>query len=85
MKDRQRVWLWLSTAVSLIVGFILAWNDSGAGWFLILMAFTYLGLSTRAGQSWAASNPELSNWGLVNVTLLLVLLAGVAGTVMLLR
>ena len=83
MGNRQRVWLWLSAAVSFIVGFILVLNDSGAGWFLIIMGITYLGTSTRAGQTWAASNPSLARWGLVGITLLLVMLAIVVGAVLL--
>ena len=83
MHNRQRVWLWLSAAVSFIVGFILVLNDSGAGWFLIIMGFIYLGTSTRAGQTWAASNPSLARWGLVGITLLLVMLAIVVGAVLL--
>ncbi len=83
MDNRQRVWLWLSAAVSFIVGFILVLNDSGAGWFLIIMGITYLGTSTRAGQTWAASNPSLARWGLVGITLLLVMLAIVVGAVLL--
>ena len=83
MGNRQRVWLWLSAAVSFIVGFILVLNDSGAGWFLIIMGITYLGTSTRAGQTWAASNPSLARWELVGITLLLVMLAIVVGAVLL--
>jgi hypothetical protein len=83
MQNRQRVWLWLSAAVSFIVGFTLVMNDSGAGWFLIIMGITYLGTSTSAGQTWAASNPSLARWGLISITLLLVLLAIVVGAVVL--
>lgn len=83
MHNRQRVWLWLSAAVSFIVGSILVLNDSGAGWFLIIMGFTYLGTSTRAGQTWTASNPRLARWGLVGITLLLVMLAIMIGAALL--
>ena len=83
MDNRQRVWLWLSAAASFIVGFILVLNDSVAGWFLIIMGITYLGTSTRAGQTWAASNPSLARWGLVGITLLLIMLAIVVGAVLL--
>jgi hypothetical protein len=85
MHNRQRAWLWLSAAVSFVVGFILVLNDSGAGWFLIIMGIIDIGISTRAGQGLAASNPSLVRWGLVGVTLLLVLLAVVVGTVLLLK
>ncbi len=85
MHNRQKAWLWLSAAVSFVVGFLLVLNDSGAGWFLIILGITYIGASTRAGQGLAASNPSLVRWGLVGVTLLLVLLAVVVGAVLLLK
>lgn len=85
MHNRQKAWLWLSAAVSFVVGFVLVLNDSGAGWFLIIMGIIYIGTSTRAGQGLAASNPRLVRWGLVGVTLLLVLLAVVVGAVLLLK
>ena len=83
MHNRQRAWLWLAAAVSFIVGLVLVWNDSGAGWFLIIMGIVYVGASTRAGQGLAASDPSLVRWGLVGVTVLLVLLAVVVGAVLL--
>ena len=85
MHKRQRTWIWLAAAFSFVVGFILVLNDSGAGWFLIILGMSYLGVSTRAGQAWAASNPSLARWGLIGGTLLLVLLAVVVGAVFLLR
>ena len=81
----QKTWLWLSAIASFIVGFMLVLNDSGAGWFLIIMGIIYIGASTRAGQGMAASNPSLARWGLVGVTLLLVLLAVVVGAVLLFK
>ena len=83
MHNRQKAWLWLSAAVSFVVGFILVLNDSGAGWFLVIMGMIYIGASTRAGQGLAASNPSLVRWGLVGVTLLLGLLAIAVGVVLL--
>ena len=85
MHSHQRAWLWLAAAVSFVVGFILVLSDSGAGWFLVIMGIIYIGASTRAGQGLAASNPSLVRWGLVGVTLLLVLLAVVVGAVLLLK
>ena len=85
MHDRQRAWLWLAAAVSFIVGFVLVLNDSGAGWVLVIMGMIYIGASTRAGQGLAASNPSLVRWGLVGITLLLVLLAVVVGAVLLFK
>lgn len=85
MYSRQRVWLWLGAAISMVVGFILVLNDSGAGWFLIILGITYLGTGTRAGQSWAASNSNLARWGIIGATILLALLAVIAGAVVLLK
>ena len=85
MYNRERIWLWAAAAVSFVVGLILVLNDSGAGWFLIILGMSYLGASTRAGQGWAASSPSLARWGLVGVTFLLVLLAVVVGAVFLLK
>jgi hypothetical protein len=83
MHKRTRAWLWLSAVVLFITGFILVLNDSAAGWFLIILGITYVGASTQAGQAWAESNPSLGRWGLVGLTLLLVLLAVIAGIVLL--
>ena len=85
MDNRQKTWLWISAAASFFVGILLVWNDSGAGWFLIIMGIAYLGALTRPGQEWAASNPGPTRWGIIGVTLLLVLLAIIAGTVLLFR
>jgi hypothetical protein len=85
MYNRQRIWLWSSVAVSFVVGFILFLNDSGAGWFLILMGIIYIGASTRASQGLVMSNPSLVRWGLVTVTLLLILLTVVVGAPWLLK
>ena len=84
MRNRQRTFLWLAAAVSFVVGFILVFNDSGAGWFFIIIGIIDIGASIRAGQGLAASNPSLVRWGLVGVTVLLVLLA-VVGAVLLSR
>ena len=50
MYNRQRLWLWVAAAASFVVGLILVWNDSGAGWFLIIMGVVYIGASTGAGR-----------------------------------
>jgi len=85
MNSSQRTWLWLAAVVSLIVGLALVWNDSGAGWFLMVMGIIYAGASTRAGQAWASSNPKLGRWGLIVASLLLVLLAMLVAAVALLK
>jgi hypothetical protein len=85
MHKRPRAWLWLAAAMSFVVGLILVLNDSGAGWMFFIIGLSYIGVSTRAGQAWAASNPSLVRWGLIGVTLLLVLLVVVVGAVLLLK
>jgi hypothetical protein len=85
MLNRQKVWLWLAAVISMVVGFVLVLKDSGAGWFLIIMGIVDIGASTRAGQGLAPSNPSLVRWGLIGVTLLLILLAVVVGAVVLFR
>ena len=85
MNGRQKIWLWFSAAVLFVVGFILVMSDSGAGWFLIILGITYLGVSTGRGQTWAGSNPKTARWVLVGITVLLVMLAIIIGVVILLR
>ena len=85
MYNRERIWLWAAAAVSFVVGLILVLSDSGAGWFLIILGMSYLGVSTRAGQGRAASNPSLGRWGLIGGTLLLLPLLVVVGAVLMLK
>ena len=85
MNASPQIWLWVSAAVSLIAGFLLVMKDSGAGWFLILMGIIDIGAATRPGQRLAASNRGLVRWGLVGLTLLLVVLVIVTGAVFLLK
>jgi hypothetical protein len=59
-------------------------KDSSAGWFLIIMGIVYIAALTRPGQRLAGDNPNLARWGLVAVSLL-VLLALVIGVVLLLN
>ena len=85
MKKIQKTWLWLAAAVSFLVGVVLLINDnSGAGLFLIILGIVNRGASTRAGQGLDASDGGLVRWGLVGITLLLVLLALIVGAVLLL-
>ena len=85
MNASPQAWLWLSAAVSLITGFLLVINDSAAGWFLIIMGIIDIGATTRAGHGLAGPNRGMVRWGFVAATLLLVLLAIIAGAVFLLR
>ncbi|HSB91192.1 MAG TPA: DUF333 domain-containing protein [Anaerolineales bacterium] len=79
MENRQRNWLLLSAVASFVAGVFLVWKDSGAGWFLILLGIIDLGASARAGRASMEPNPRALRWGLIGVTLMLVLLAGVVG------
>ena len=79
MNNRNRVWLWLPAAVSILAGGFLVMNDSGAGWFLVIMGIVYLGVSTHAGQGLTESNPDLARWALIGVTVLFILLTIVVG------
>ena len=83
MNASPRIWLWLSATVSLIAGFLLVMNDSGAGWFLIILGIIDIGATTRAGRGLAPSDRGMIRWGLIAVTLLLVVLVLIAGAVLL--
>ena len=85
MNASPRWVLWLSAAVALIVGFLLIMRDSAAGWFLILLGIIDIGAAARPGQALAPSNRGLVRWGLVGLTLLLVVLVIVAGAVFLFK
>ncbi len=74
MNDRRRTWSWAAAAVSFVLGLLLVFNGTTAGWIFVILGVGYLGLSTGAGQRWAASNPRLVRWGLWGVTALLILL-----------
>ena len=81
MHNRQRTWIRLAATLSFVVGLVLVLNDSGAGWIFFIIGMSYLGISTRAGQA----NPSFVRWGLIGVTLLLVLLVVVVGAVFLFK
>jgi len=51
MSKNSKTWLWFSAILSFVVGFMLVLNDSGAGWFLIIMGIVYISGTTRAGQA----------------------------------
>lgn len=85
MQNRQRTWTVIAAAVSFIAGIIFVLNDSAAGWFFIIMGMIYLGGLTKAGQNWTASNPSLTRWGFIGITMLLILLILIFGAILLLR
>ena len=80
MHNRQRALIGSAAAMA-VVGLILVLNDSAAGWIFFIIGPSYLGISTRAGQA----SPSLVRWGLIGVTVLLVLLVVVVGAVFLLK
>jgi hypothetical protein len=84
MNKNQRTWLWLSAIVSFGVGFILVLNDSGAGWFLIIMGMVYISSLTRPGQTWAEANPRATRWAFIGITITLVLIVAITGAALLL-
>lgn len=86
MDNRQKTWIWLGAAVSFAVGVLLVMSDSSAaGIFLILLGIGSLAALTRSGQMLAASNPGLAKWGLIAISVLVVLLAVIVGALFLLK
>ena len=81
MVKRERIWIWSAAALSVVAGLVLVLNDSSAGWIFFIIGIGYLGASTQAGRAWAATNPTLAKWGLVGVTILLLLLVLIVGAV----
>jgi len=85
MQDRQKVWIGLAIAISLIAGLVLVLNDSAAGWIFLIFGISYLGLLTRGSQAWAASDPRIAHWALIGAIVLLGLVAALAAAVLLRR
>jgi hypothetical protein len=82
MQNRSRVWWWLAAAVALVLGFVLVVRGDHNGWFLVLLGAVYLGAMTDVARRLSASNPRLARWGLLGITLLLLLLAVIVGAVL---
>jgi hypothetical protein len=78
MTKQDQIWLWLSAALSMVMGSILVLNGTGAGWFLIILGFTFLGASTKAGQKWVDSRLNLARWGLIGIMVFTIFLVAVA-------
>ena len=85
MLTRRTAYLWSAAAVSFLAGLLLVLNESAAGWFLIILGISYIGLTAPVGKALAASNPSLVQWGMVTLTILTILLAVIVGVVFLLR
>jgi hypothetical protein len=86
MDNRQRTLIWIGAAMSFVVGLLLIMRDSSAaGLFLILLGIGSLATLTRAGQTWAGSNPSLAKWGLIAIPVLVALLVVILGALFLLR
>lgn len=79
MPKRQRAAWWLAAAVSITLGFVLVLLGDHNGWFLVVLGAVYAGAMTATGRRLTAANPLLLRWGLVGITLLLVLAAVVVG------
>lgn len=83
MDKHDKIWLWIAAAVSMIMGSVLVFNDTSAGWFLVILGISYIGASTGAGQKWAISKLDLARWGLIGVLLItLLLVAGVVAVIL---
>jgi hypothetical protein len=85
MNNRQAGWLWAAAALSFVVGLILVWKDSAAGWIFFIIGLVDIGLSLRPGRTWTGPDLSLVRWGLVGVTGLLVLLVLIVGGLFLLK
>jgi hypothetical protein len=81
MNKTDKLWLWITAAVSIVLGFVLVLNNTLAGWFLIFLGLMYIAASAGIGQKWITSRENLAHKGLVGATLLTVMLVavGVAG------
>ncbi len=85
MQKNRKVWLWISAAVSMVVGLILVLKGSGAGWFLIILGIVDIGASTDVGDSLAVKHPLLTRWSLIIISFLLILLTVIILSVMNIR
>lgn len=83
MQNRQKTWLWISAIVSMIMGLILVWGGTSAGWFLVALGIVNIGAASRTGKEAAALNPEKMRWALIGATLLVILLAAILGAIFL--
>jgi hypothetical protein len=70
-----RTGLWLSAAVALLVGISLVTNGSGAGWLLIIIGIVDVVAASRAARWLRTPDLAQTRWGLVALTMLLILLA----------
>ncbi len=73
MNERRKTWSYAAAGVSFVLGLLLAFNGTTAGWIFVILGIGYLGLLSGAGQRWAAANPRLVRWGLWGITALLIL------------
>ena len=85
MMGNQRLLLWLSAAVALVVGLVLVMQDSGAGWFLIIVGIIDIGLAAGANRGLPAANQRVTRLGLISAALLLIVLIMIAVAVYLAR
>ena len=86
MDSRERIWIWSAAALSFIVGAVLVFSGTSAGWIFFIIGIGYLAAASRAGRAWfSEKNAALARWGLVAATALLVVLVVVVAAVFLLK
>lgn len=76
MGNSRTVWLWLAAAASLAVGLVFIFNNSSAGWLLIVLGIVYMGLLARPGAP--AVSARLIVGGLVAAAVLLIVVAAIS-------
>jgi TM2 domain-containing membrane protein YozV len=61
MNTQDKIWLWFSALVLMVMGTALVVNVSGIGWFLIILGIGYVGVSVGAVQKLADSILRLTH------------------------
>jgi len=82
MRNRDRLWWWLAAAAALVLGFVLIVRGDHNGWFLVVLGAVYVGAMIGTATGHASWSQDRIRWGLLGITLLLVLLAVVAGAIL---
>ena len=86
MNNHERIWIWSAAALSFVVGAVLVFSGTSAGWLFFIIGIGYLAAASRAGREWfSPKNAALARWGLVAATVLLVVLVVVVAAVFLLK
>ncbi len=61
MTAQDKIWLWISALVLIVMGTVLVVNVSATGWFLIILGIAYVGVSIGAVQKLADSILRLTH------------------------